>query len=82
MVSSSDDSILTDFITRFQSQLASIYLRLRIFYLGIKIDPATISRMADDLADEVREMWIIRSRTPWSFGGYRILATSQLNQIK
>ena len=57
LASSSDDSVVANFITRFQKQLASIYLSEKIFYPGVRIDVSPISKTAEDLADEVRRMW-------------------------
>ncbi len=54
---SADEAIVTDFITRHQSQLASIYMSTRIFYPGIKIDTHPIRNAIDELVKAVRKMW-------------------------
>jgi hypothetical protein len=52
-----DESLLNDFITRFDGRLASIYMSQRIFYPGLTIEPKPISKVADELVGSIREMW-------------------------
>ena len=54
---SSVEATITDFINKYQSQLASIYMSAKIFYPGIKIDTCPIRKAADNLVSAVRKMW-------------------------
>ena len=53
----SDEATITDFITKYQSQLASIYMSTKIYYPGIKIETVPVSNAADNLVNAVRKMW-------------------------
>ena len=52
-----DEAIITNFITKYQSQFASIYMSTKIFYPGIKIDTVPVRDAADNLVIAVRNMW-------------------------
>jgi hypothetical protein len=77
-----DDTIITDFITRFQSQLASIHMSQRILYPGIKIDTGPISRTADDLAEGVRKMWDLASEERTTVERMQFSQRAALNQTE